>query len=281
MAMPRLPPELHLQILHFADITQLPVLAQVCRSWRQHILHSPTFLPTKYTYFTPDEPDGHKPVVYFHRFITYITHFIRFEDGGRVFPCYVEFTGDNDGGSTTTSAHQSNVDILNILRDVPVANLTLGCFSTDPILLMGEGRLAGHLSQCLPSPPEYLDIGHPSILWKLPLEPFSTTSENETSPQDQGCGEEDKLEEDGAEGRGNNLRSLLRVLSDMANRRFVARPQNGSAPTMVVRVVPELHEYKYAFLDAKYPDEIQFASMPEYLGRFEGGRVKAIIRFLV
>ncbi|KAF3207877.1 hypothetical protein TWF192_007886 [Orbilia oligospora] len=294
---PSLPLELQFQILKVADFTDLPTLSRVCTTWRDYLLQSPAIIPNRYTYYP--YPDTLKPV-YFHKLLYHLSHFIRFEDGGELYPCHVEFNDikeeEGEEGVIYIDVNEdwTEMSMADLLKDVPVTKLEYGVFGNDVSFISAASASAAvisHLKEQVPSELLYLDIGHPSILWKLM--PFDNpnasvsagladTLEGEGEDGD-GDGDENEDEDEderreGDEQRGP-IRGALKLLTQRANMRYVARPLNGSDAVTVVKVVPELHEY----LGIEFPEnlEMDFASMPEERRIFKPGRVERIVRLTV
>ncbi|KAK6518765.1 hypothetical protein TWF506_005903 [Arthrobotrys conoides] len=93
-----LPIELQLQILEAADFTQIPILLQVCTSWRNYIythIHSPRFLVSRYAVHPRAvKADSLPPLPGYHVGITYLTHLLLIEE--TYHPCHIEFYNDGE-----------------------------------------------------------------------------------------------------------------------------------------------------------------------------------------
>ncbi|RVD87227.1 uncharacterized protein DFL_001469 [Arthrobotrys flagrans] len=274
-----LPIELQLQILESADFTQLPTLARVCHAWRSHITTSPTLIPHRYTYYTlsgTDSKDSGAKLVYFHKLISYLSHFIRFEGGGQLYPCHIDFDESNNNddevnmGEGGGDMEKNGMDDL--LKNTPITQLDYTLFGSDYVLLQEANTpstdLANLVRSCLPLELLYLDIGHPSILWNLPIDDPQSLAISSLTEREE--------EEEGEEGGKATIHPLLRIITEMANLRYVARPRNGSDPTMVVKIMPELHEYP----GMVFASEIKFASTAEDMKVFGKGRIKKIMKLV-
>ncbi|KAF3173270.1 hypothetical protein TWF225_005539 [Orbilia oligospora] len=290
-----LPLELQFQILKAADFTDLPTLSRVCTTWRDYLLQSPAIISNRYTYYP--YPETPRPV-YFHKLLYHLSHFIRFEDGGELYPCHVEFNDikeeEGEEGVIYIDVNEdwTEMTMADLLKDVPVTKLEYGVFGNDVSFISAASAspaVISHIEKQVPSELLYLDIGHPSVLWNLM--PFDnpdaavSTSLADTLEGEDGDGDENEDEDEdedeeseGGEQRGP-IRGALKLLTQRANMRYDARPLNGSDAVTVVKVVPELHEY----LDIEFPAnlEIGFASMPEERRMFKPGRVERIVRLMV
>ncbi|KAK6342355.1 hypothetical protein TWF718_007755 [Orbilia javanica] len=261
-----LPIELQLQILEYADFTQLPILAQVCHAWHAYVTTS-VFFPHRYTYYVLSEPE--KPAhpnpherrflrPFFHKLLCYLTHFIRFEEEGQLVGCHVEFEQYDDYG---------RMDWSSLLRNVPVTSLDFRPYGNDITILptfQTPPTDLKRLARCIPSEPEYLDIGHPSVLWKGYLEIVEVEGQ--------------EGEKGGEEEKGKTIHELFRIITERANRRYLPSPLNGSDPTMVVKTVPELDEYP----QFSFPPALRLATMSGDMDFFGGGgRVSRIVKIVV
>ncbi|EGX45743.1 hypothetical protein AOL_s00140g59 [Orbilia oligospora ATCC 24927] len=305
-----LPLELQFQILKAADFTDLPTLSRVCTTWRDYLLQSPAIISNRYTYYP--YPDTPKPV-YFHKLLYHLSHFVRFEDGGELYPCHVEFNDikeeEGEEGVIYIDVNEdwTEMTMADLLIDVPVTRLEYGIFGNDVSFISAASAPAAvisHLEEQVPSELLYLDIGHPSILWNLmpfdnPDAAVSTSladtlegedgdgDENEDEDEDED-GDEEGEESEGEESEGEEsegeeqrgpIHGALKLLTQRANMRYAARPLNGSDAVTVVKIVPELHEYS----DIEFPANLEmgFATMPEERRIFKPGRVERIVRLMV
>ncbi|KAK6331327.1 hypothetical protein TWF730_004409 [Orbilia blumenaviensis] len=221
---PFLPAELQFQIIEASHWTILPVLSQVCSLWRHHIKTSKALLESKYTYF-PRNENLEIPAVCFHRAVTWITHFVRFEDE-KLRLCHID---DDDD----VKKLKGGVEI-----DTAAMEFNWRLFADDPLRLQPTD---GQITNCAPSQPDYLDVGHPSVLCKFTLEhkpgkPFIPMQ------------------------RDRNVGRLFAILIENANWRWASAPLSGTPRAKVVRVVPELYDFGYLGGGEMETIEVQIAS---------------------
>ncbi|KAK6518766.1 hypothetical protein TWF506_005904 [Arthrobotrys conoides] len=198
MKIPSLPLELQLQILEASDFTDLPTLSRVCSTWRNHIFESPAILSNRYTYYF--QPDSQPKPVYFHKLLHHLTHFIRFEDNGKLYPCYVEFN-DVEEGTDVENGDTTQPSMEEILKSTTVTKVDYRIFGGDSSFLPTAKvppTVLPFLKDRVPSELVYLDIGHPSVLWKtvLPEDPDAVVL---TISSDASEGEEGEEGEEGGE----------------------------------------------------------------------------------
>ncbi|KAK6518768.1 hypothetical protein TWF506_005906 [Arthrobotrys conoides] len=103
---PYLPLELQLLILEAAPFESHQTLSLVCRTWRDFILTSPFVLKNRYTSYTLPEGHANGPLTRFreplyHGILSYLTHYIRMDDG-IYHACYLKHPGYLNSTKTVT-----------------------------------------------------------------------------------------------------------------------------------------------------------------------------------
>ncbi|KAK6515928.1 hypothetical protein TWF281_004520 [Arthrobotrys megalospora] len=175
-------------------------------------------------------------------------------EGGKLYPCHLDVEGDNDATYSSEG--------LNNLGDIPITNFNLRFFSGDAVVLPnsktdGTKISLSSLVECIPSPIDYLDIGHPSIIWKTTLE------------------EAPGIPPELVEG-ADTIIGLFQNLAVNANNRWVAKPQNGGEPVKLVKVIAEFHDYLTIGIEML---ELKFATVAEDERVLR--RVREVVRFVV
>ncbi|KAK6515932.1 hypothetical protein TWF281_004524 [Arthrobotrys megalospora] len=101
--LPHLPLEIQLLILEYAPWECHPTLSLVCHKWRSFVRTSPSVIKNRYTSYTLPRGHANGPKTTFdgplyHRILSYLTHYVRMDDG-IYHPCYLKPASNrNEGG---------------------------------------------------------------------------------------------------------------------------------------------------------------------------------------